>query len=188
MEQRYLIDINAIIDAQMGKIPESGMKFMAGVVNREFIVSFVSYIEFMGYKNISPQSEAFISLATVVEIDKNIIKTCISFQKSKRIDLPDAIIVATALTQNLIIVSRNVKDFTQIAGLQVLDPHSLWTYNHQIQINSHAELPVSFEDNPENGVADAKGKKPLTTGRPEMQQKSANPSELADFFVFTSCN
>ena len=109
----------------MGKIPESGMKFMAGVVNREFIVSFVSYIEFMGYKNISPQSEAFISLATVVEIDKNIIKTCISLRKSKRIDLPDAIIAATALTQNLIIVSRNVKDFTQIAGLQVLDPHSL---------------------------------------------------------------
>ena len=60
MEQRYLIDTNAIIDAQMGKIPKKGMEFMTTVVNTAFIVSFVSYIEFLGYNNISPQSEAFI--------------------------------------------------------------------------------------------------------------------------------
>lgn len=125
MEQRYLIDTNAIIDAQMGKIPKKGMEFMTTVVNTAFIVSFVSYIEFLGYNNISPQSEAFISLATVVNIDKSIIDTCIALRKSKRIGLPDAIIAATALTQNLTVVSRNVKDFANIDGLQVIDPHSL---------------------------------------------------------------
>lgn len=125
MEQRYLIDTNAIIDAQMGKIPKKGMEFMTTVVNTAFIVSFVSYIEFLGYNNISPQSEAFISLATVINIDKSIIDTCIALRKSKRIGLPDAIIAATALTQNLTVVSRNVKDFANIDGLQVIDPHSL---------------------------------------------------------------
>jgi hypothetical protein len=50
MEQRYLIDTNAIIDAQMGKIPQNGMEFMAAAVNKEFIVSFVSYIEFWDIK------------------------------------------------------------------------------------------------------------------------------------------
>lgn len=50
---------------------------------------------------------------------------CITLRKTKRIDLPDAIIAATALSQNLIIISRNVKDFTGIDGLQVLDPYSL---------------------------------------------------------------
>lgn len=54
MEQRYLIDTNVIIDAQMGKIPKAGIDFMASVVNKEFIVSFISYIEFMGYKSITP--------------------------------------------------------------------------------------------------------------------------------------
>jgi predicted nucleic acid-binding protein len=125
MEQRYLIDTNAIIDAQMGNIPENGMAFMVSVINKEFNVSFVSYIEFLGYKNITPQSEAFISLATVIEINKNIIDTCIALRKSKRIDLPDAIIAATALNQNLIIVSRNTKDFENIEGLQIIDPHNL---------------------------------------------------------------
>jgi predicted nucleic acid-binding protein len=125
MEQRYLIDTNAIIDAQMGKIPKNGMEFMATVVNKEFIVSFVSYIEFLGYKDVTPQSEAFISMANVVEINKNIIDTCIALRKTKRINLPDAIIAATALSQNLIIISRNVKDFANIDGLQVIDPYIL---------------------------------------------------------------
>ena len=113
MDQRYLIDTNAIIDAQMGKIPDNGMEFMATIINKEFLISFVSYIEFLGYKNISSQSEAFISLANVIEINKDIIDRCIALRKSKRINLPDAIIAATALTQNLIIVSRNTKDFAQ---------------------------------------------------------------------------
>jgi hypothetical protein len=109
----------------MGKIPKAGMDFMASVVNKEFIVSFISYIEFMGYKSITPQSEAFISLASVIEIDKNIIDTCIAICKSKRIPLPDAIIAATAVTHNLIIVSHNVKDFSDVESLQIIDPHSL---------------------------------------------------------------
>jgi predicted nucleic acid-binding protein len=125
MEQRYLIDTNAIIDAQMGKIPNRGMEFMASAINKEFIVSFVSYIEFLGYRNITPQSEAFIALATVIEINKNIIDTCIALRKSKRINLPDAIIAATALDQDLIVISRNVKDFIDIDGLRVIDPYSL---------------------------------------------------------------
>jgi predicted nucleic acid-binding protein len=125
MEQRYLIDTNAIIDAQMGKMPKSGMAFMAKIIDKEFLVSFISYIEFLGYKNISPQSAAFIALATVIAIDKNMIDCCITLRKSKRINLPDAIIAATAMTQNLIIVSRNIKDFAAIEGLNIIDPYSL---------------------------------------------------------------
>jgi toxin FitB len=79
----------------------------------------------LGYKDVTPQSEAFISMANVVEINKNIIDICITLRKTKRINLPDAIIAATALDQNLIIISRNVKDFANIAGLQVVDPYTL---------------------------------------------------------------
>ena len=125
MEQRYLIDTNTIIDAQIGLIPKKRMDFMAMVVNKEFNVSFVSYIEFMGYKNIAPQSEAFISLANIIEINKNIIDTCIFLRKSKRINLPDAIIAATAISLNMIVISRNIKDFANIDNLQVIDPYNL---------------------------------------------------------------
>ena len=83
------------------------------------------HIEFLGYNNISPQSEAFIGLANVIEINKEIIETCIRIRKSIRINLPDAIIASTALVNNLIIVSRNVKDFENIDGLQIIDPFNL---------------------------------------------------------------
>jgi predicted nucleic acid-binding protein len=125
MEQRYLIDTNAIIDAQMGKIPKNGMDFMARVVNEEFNVSFVSYIEFMGYKDINSQSEVFISMANVIEVNKHIIDVCITLRRLKRINLPDAIIAATALSLNMVVISHNVKDFIGIDGLDVIDPYNL---------------------------------------------------------------
>jgi predicted nucleic acid-binding protein len=125
MEQRYLIDTNVIIDAQIGKIPKAGMDFLTNVLNTSFNVSFVSYIEFMGYKDIKPQSEVFISMATIIEINKSIIDACIVLRKVKRIKLPDAIIAATAICNNLIIVSRNTKDFANIENLQCIDPYNL---------------------------------------------------------------
>lgn len=124
MEQRYLIDTNVIIDAQIGKIPKAGMDFLTNVFNASFNVSFVSYIEFMGYKDIKPQSEVFISMATIIEINKSIIDTCIVLRKVKRIKLPDAIIAATAICNNLIIVSHNTKDFANIESLQIIDPYN----------------------------------------------------------------
>ena len=125
MEQRYLIDTNIIIDAQVGKIPKAGLDFMASVVNTSFNVSFVSYIEFKGYKDITPQSEAFISMATIIEINKSIIDACVELRKLKRIKLPDAIIAATAISQNFIIVTHNTKDFENIDNLQIIDPYNL---------------------------------------------------------------
>jgi len=125
MEQRYLIDTNAVIDAQIGKIPVSGMNFMASVLNKEFNISFISYIEFMGYKHITTESEAFIKLSNVIEINKNIIDICIFLRKTKRINLPDAIIAATAVYHNMIVISRNSKDFANIDNLKVIDPYTV---------------------------------------------------------------
>lgn len=39
--------------------------------------------------------------------------------------LPDAIIAATALVYDLILITRNTADFKSIDGLKVVDPHSL---------------------------------------------------------------
>ncbi|MDR1220966.1 MAG: PIN domain-containing protein [Treponema sp.] len=39
--------------------------------------------------------------------------------------LPDAIIAATALTENFALVTRNNDDFKNIAGLELLNPWEL---------------------------------------------------------------
>ena len=125
MGQKYLIDTNVLIDAQMNRFSSKGLNFFAKIINNHFIISFITQIEFLGYKNISKSSEDFISLADVIEIDKFIIQTCIKLRKNYKIKLPDAIIAATALTRNLILVTNNEKDFSLIKSLIVMNPHNI---------------------------------------------------------------
>lgn len=125
MEQKYLIDTNVLIGAQMNNLPEAGMKFMAEIIDKNFTVSFITYIEFLGYKNITQETEDFIALANVLEINKEIIQTCVNLRKSKIIKLPDAIVAATALVSNLTLTTRNVSDFKNIPGLKIINPWEL---------------------------------------------------------------
>jgi predicted nucleic acid-binding protein len=125
MEQKYLIDTNVLIDAQMNNLPESGMKFMAEIIDKEFTVSFITFIEFLGYKDATQETEEFIALANVLEINKEIIQICINLRKSKVIKLPDAIIAATALVSNLTLTTRNLSDFKNIPGLKIINPWEL---------------------------------------------------------------
>lgn len=125
MGKKFLIDTNTIIDAQMKKLPESGLEFLADIINDDFTISFITYIEFLGYKDATKASEDFIALANVIEVNKEIIDTCISLRRIRNIKLPDAIIAATALVYNLSIVSHNTSDFQNIKGLNVIDPYTL---------------------------------------------------------------
>jgi predicted nucleic acid-binding protein len=125
MGTQYLIDTNTLIDAQMKKIPPRGMDFIASIKNENFTVSFVSYIEFLGYKNITLESKEFIALANVIEINKAIIDACINIRINYKIKLPDANIAATALVNNFTIISRNESDFIDVEKLTVNNPCKL---------------------------------------------------------------
>ena len=125
MGQKDLIDTNVLIDAQMGRLSGKGLLFLKKIINDNFIVSFITFIEYLGYKYITKSSEEFISLAEVIEIDKFIIQNCIDLRKNHKIKLPDAIIAATALVRNLILITNNEKDFTAIQNLTVINPYSL---------------------------------------------------------------
>jgi len=81
MEQKYLIYTNVLIDAQMNRLPGKGLNFLAKVINENFIISFITQIEYLGYKNISKESEEFILLADVIGIDRLIIQFCIDLRK-----------------------------------------------------------------------------------------------------------
>ena len=63
--------------------------------------------------------------ATVLDLTDNVVEVCIEIRKKYKTKLPDAIIAATALVYNLVVISRNISDFKNISGLKVVDPHSL---------------------------------------------------------------
>lgn len=125
MGKKYLVDTNTLIDAQIKRLPEKGLKLLASIIDEDFTVSFVTYIEFLGYPNATRATEDFISLARVLEINVDIINKCINLRRARRIKLPDAIIAATALSYDLTIITNNEKDFLEIAGLEVINLHKI---------------------------------------------------------------
>ncbi len=123
MGKKFLIDTNTLIDAQMKKLPEKGLQFLTNIINENFTISFITYIEFLGYKYTTQATEEFIALANVIEINKSIIDTCIALRKAQTIKLPDAVIAATALSLDCVLVTNNEKDFITIKDLEIINLH-----------------------------------------------------------------
>lgn len=129
MEQpQYLIDTNVVIDYLGQKMPLSGMNFMNTIIDAIPNVSVVTKIEVLGFNTPDKHYQLltqFMEDATVLDLSNNVVDTCIEIRKNHKTKLPDAIIAATALVYDLIVVSRNVADFKNIKGIQGMDPHSL---------------------------------------------------------------
>lgn len=67
----------------------------------------------------------FINDSNVLDINNDVIERCVNIRKGKKIKTPDAIIAATALAYNSILITNNEKDFMNIKGLKLINPHKL---------------------------------------------------------------
>jgi predicted nucleic acid-binding protein len=128
MAGSYLIDSNAVIYYLSGKLPESGMKFMNQVINEVPNISVITQIEVLGYKT-TPEASAllnnFVKDSVVIGLSNEIVEQTIEIRKNNKIKVPDSIIASSALAENMILISRNTKDFNKIKGLKVLNPFDL---------------------------------------------------------------
>ena len=61
----------------------------------------------------------------MLEISPEVITQCVMLRKSKKIKIPDAIIAATAIVYKLTLITRNISDFKNIAGLIMIDPYNM---------------------------------------------------------------
>ncbi len=128
MGKRYLIDSNVIIDYAACRLPENGSDFVENLFNTDFLISVATKIEVLGFNDIPAKllaMEEFVNTATVIALDETITNKTIQLRREyKKIKLGDAIIAATALANNLILITRNEKDFQHIDGLRVINPHN----------------------------------------------------------------
>lgn len=126
--QQYLIDTNALIDYLGKRLPDAGMDFMNTIIDAIPNVSVITKIEVLGFN--APEEHYqllvhFMNDAAVLELSNDVVEASINIRKNHKIKLPDAIIAATALVNNLVVISRNVSDFKNIKNLQLIDPHNL---------------------------------------------------------------
>jgi len=127
-QQQYLSDTNVVIDFLGKKIPASGLDFMNGVIDSVPNVSVITKIEVLGFNAPKEYYELltnFMNDATILDLTSDIVDVSINIRKIHKTKLPDAIIAATAIVYDFVLISRNVSDFKNIKGLKVIDAHSL---------------------------------------------------------------
>jgi predicted nucleic acid-binding protein len=101
------------------------MAALSGIVDAVPHISVIAQIEVLRFNDI-PENEKvladFVDMSVIHPLDNIIVQHTVALCKQSKIKLPDAIIAATALTENFTLVTRNVDDFKNITGLNLLNP------------------------------------------------------------------
>jgi predicted nucleic acid-binding protein len=126
MEQGFLMDSNVVIDYFGNKLPTKAASF---IDNLPAVISVITRIEILGWYNATTEQlnklQSFVQQAVVCSLTETIIKQTILLRQMHRIKLPDAIVAATALEKNKTLITRNVDDFKNIPGLNLLNPWNM---------------------------------------------------------------
>ena len=89
-------------------------------------MSVISRIELLGFSFPESDDEVkakkFIEDSSVLPLTDAVADQAIAIRKLHKIKLGDTLIAATALVNDLVLITRNEADFKNIAGLMVINP------------------------------------------------------------------
>lgn len=128
MGKRYLIDTNAVVKYIQGLYDADTRALLYQKTDEGTAVylSFMTKIELLAYnpQTTSPAISAyqenvvkFIANATILMLDDEIVQETIRIRKTTRVKIPDCIIAATAIKQDMVLISSNDSDFSKIVSL-----------------------------------------------------------------------
>ena len=123
---KYLWDTNITVYYLQQQFSVSAEKFMDELlIEYQPAISVISEIELLCWKSHSEKDEiilrSFIQDAIVIELETSIKLKTAEIRKSTKLKLPDAIIAATAIEFDLILLTRNVSDFNKISSLKFIN-------------------------------------------------------------------
>lgn len=129
MENEFLIDTNVFIKLMSERYPEPLLNKIDTIISSSFFISVINKIEMLGFRNISTfEEESYRKIAArakLVSLHDGIIEETIRLPKVVNIKLPDAIIAASCLSVNAVLLTSNTTDFRKISNLKVLNPLQL---------------------------------------------------------------
>lgn len=124
MSNEYLIDTNVLIYYTQGV--ESAKKLVDNLTpQNSFNISILTKIEFLGWDKHTEDGyekcKKLIECANIYQVDEIVSNKAIELKRKNNIKLADAVIAATALLNDLKLVTRNTDDFKMIEGLEVMN-------------------------------------------------------------------
>jgi predicted nucleic acid-binding protein len=111
----YLVDSNIFIYATK---PEDSVAYHLLLNNDNFFFSSITSIEVLGYNKLTSETKSdlkqIFSAGTEIGISKDIVKKSIELRQEKMMSLGDTIIAATAIVNDLVLLTRNIDDFKNL--------------------------------------------------------------------------
>jgi len=124
--KKYLLDTNVLIYYWKGDIPKGEMKRLEEILKHSFIISIITKIELLGWRMHTREgyeiARDFLDRAEILPIDDDLAEFTIELKRNNNIKLADALIAATALSNELVLVTRNEDDFSILADLEIYNP------------------------------------------------------------------
>ena len=121
-----LIDTNVLIHALSGNAQAPILSRIDAAIADQARYSVVTRMELLGWNGHTADSrretEALLAQLMEITLTPTIVALVIDIRSTITIKLPDAIIAASALVENLPLMTCNTGDFKHIAGLVVIDP------------------------------------------------------------------
>jgi len=114
---KLLLDTNVVLSILGSE------KVFSSLEGKELFISFITELELFSYPALTKEEEKslafFLSKVTILDINRHIKLKTILLRKKYKLKLPDAIICATAASNNLTLIS-NDKQLKKITSLPVV--------------------------------------------------------------------
>jgi predicted nucleic acid-binding protein len=124
----YLIDTNVISGYFSETLSVSAIDFLGKVIDNVPNLSVITEIEALSWINADKDKERilreFIGDSTILGVTPQVVQQCVSIRRSRKIKTPDAIIAATAIVNNLILISSDA-NFEGVQGLRIINPRNI---------------------------------------------------------------
>src|SRR3989338_10637775 len=119
MEKKILLDTNIFIDHLRGYSP--ALAFFSSLSDKEISFSAITESELLaGSINQSPEKRElllqFLEQWRKVSVDNPLAAVAGDLSRVYKMDIPDAIIAASALQENSTLITKNLKDFQKVKG------------------------------------------------------------------------
>jgi len=126
MEKKIILDTNIFIDHLRGYAP--AIAFFSSLSDKEVSFSAITESELLA-GSINQSSEKreillqFLEQWRKISVDNPLAAVAGDLSRIYKMDIPDALIAASAIQENSTLITKNLKDFQKVKGLKVIFPY-----------------------------------------------------------------